>query len=267
MEQYQSINNKYFYIEGLTDQGNRNENQDSYLIEEHPILNNTVIAAVFDGVGGEKYGKETSMYANYLFKSYFLDSKYFDEDTIRRRIHDIHYKIMNHTSGYTTLSLAILNPSYTYISNIGDSRIYTYNNKLKLITEDDSLVWKYVKEGKLSIDDLRFLKENNVITRCLGDYRLRSIDVKKIKTPKEMIITSDGVHDILSLKMLKLILKQYKDEDVVPKIILDSLTERDYIEEKASDYLLYHTNEPFNAKTYPGKDNTTVVLVKKKRPL
>ena len=74
-----------------------------------------------------------------------------------------------------------------------------------------------------------------------------------------MIITSDGVHDILSLKMLKLILKQYKDEDVVPKIILDSLTERDYIEEKASDYLLYHTNEPFNAKTYPGKDNTTAV--------
>ena len=96
------------------------------------------------------------------------------------------------------------------INNVNEDEDTSYDD----IEEDKELI-RYLNEdregyGDLEIDD-EFIYHPDEDTKNAVNLEENPIDDEfLIKTPKEMIITSDGVHDILSLKMLKLILNAYK---------------------------------------------------------
>lgn len=69
--------------------------------------------------------------------------------------------------GTTLTALLFVNQDY-FIAQIGDSRAYLMKEELMQLTEDQSLVMKEVKEGRLTEEKAKYDKRRNIILQCLG---------------------------------------------------------------------------------------------------
>lgn len=241
--------------------------EDSILIATHPNNDDFKVLAISDGMGGLNNGELAS---NIVLKQILLwieslnSSKYYQPDYIYK---DLYYVLKEidelvdrkcHGGG-TTLALAIILDKKTILANIGDSRIYLYNNKLNQYGFDHSVAWSYYAWGKIkNKDDLRFHKSNNQIYNALGGKIPFGLNSSLIDNNDyiDLYLFTDGVTDCLSeLEINELINQNINniDEEIVKKAI-NSISRQDYLDK----------NQFYN-EILGGKDNTSVaVLVKKK---
>lgn len=255
--------NDYFIIDSQTNKGNRTENQDSILIAPHPKKNDLILASVADGVGGYFYGKETSTFVNNLLKNFFENHTVFTEKQIENQLTHINDLLISDKElGYTTLSLVIANPYKTIIASAGDSRVYSYNHELKQETNDETEVWELYKDNLITKDDLRYIYGSNILTNCFGDRYFKTPKAKTIPTPNLLLLTSDGVHDVLSDKHLQYIIENSSERKKIKKIINDALTYKEKISEDAMDRIL-DSNSLFYDDNTPAHDNVSAVMIKK----
>ena len=153
----------------------------------------------------------------------------------------------------TTLTCAIINDTHTVIANIGDSRAYTVkNNRIEQITKDDSVVWYYYEQGELTKEELRFHRENSLITKCIGpDYNIQpEITVIENDSYDGILLFTDGVTDCLSdSKIQKLV---HSDKETLAQTIIQEAVYGKPVKRipKGKNFYL-----PKN-----GKDNATVAL-------
>ena len=69
----------------------------------------------------------------------------------------------------TTITMAYVFKSQTFIGHVGDSRAYLINNEeIKQITEDHSLVNELIKNGSITADEAINHPKRNLITRAIG---------------------------------------------------------------------------------------------------
>ena len=265
--------NKLLYV-ASTNKGLRENNEDYYKVSIHPQDPNLIMALVADGVGGYAAGEIASFYVAERLNQFFIslapeeinDSNPFILK-LKKEFEKINQEMLNNASylGVTTLSCAFITKDHLIIAQIGDTRIYTYNQTLTQITDDESEVWPFYQDGLILKDDIRFISGNNVITNAIGDalYLPAKIRVLTNNAIQALLLTTDGITDILSEKTLNQLFHQYflKDpEKVIEQIIQLSIygnqeTITDEIEERillANQYSLYETK--------PGKDNATAVL-------
>lgn len=250
---------------GLT----RQVNEDFYGVFFHPQNKNLILATLADGMGGYKYGEKASAFAVAEISKAFKQSSEKDINDSENYQNYLNDKIKeinkNLKFGGTTLTGAIINENDIITFNIGDSRTYGYNDKLTQLTEDDSYLWPLYKTGKIYKDDIRFIEGNNVMSEALDGLNLPiNPKYKIVKKDKydALLLTSDGIHDILSDEQMEAIIKNnfFTPQNIVYRLVYESLNYEEEISDEALERIENISGIPIY-KTTPGKDNSTAVLV------
>ena len=242
-----------------TDPGKqRDNNEDYYMLPVLDTISQVILDEkgylfiLCDGVGGTKAGEVASQTAaEDILKDYYKLSTPSPQKSLVDTIIKINTKIKQlscqndrYKGMATTLTALLIHQEQIHVCSVGDSRVYCLRQgTLTQLTEDQSHVWKYYKQGELSKDEIRFHPLNNVLTHALGSNELLHIhDIDQHK--QECLIgdiylmCSDGLTDMLSDKKVQQIMAQQIDLEDISNELIDS------------------------ANRYGGKDNITLILVK-----
>lgn len=193
------------------------------------IAKTPCIFAVCDGMGGEANGELASLtvvkilskYAEKI-KSSVLHYKNVDDpvQVFISAANKVICDIMRENSFRmgTTLAFAVISDDFVRAYNIGDSRIYKFQNGiLSRISEDHTVAAQKIKMGLLTPESARHDKTRHILTRCLGVFEEEMILTPNIIPPvltkdaSNLLICSDGLTDMLSDSQIQDILSKNKD--------------------------------------------------------
>lgn len=144
-----------------------------------------VLLAVADGVGGLAGGETASKIAVEKLNQWwdasignmYCDSpgsvKYHISENLDAVVQDINaalFSVGRETGRKmgTTLSILFIMDDWYCIKHVGDSRIYLISEELQQLTEDDSLLNKYLKSGEQRLSTECYHTLANTLTNCLG---------------------------------------------------------------------------------------------------
>lgn len=226
------------------DVGRKRSNQeDSVIILEHQGNPNFKLMAVADGMGGHQCGEVASSYTLDRLSDWFnrLSEDFFNypdqlQEQLEIELKHISKELYKHLGskkdnlvGGTTFTGAIITKDKTIISSVGDSRAYIlHDGELELVTRDESLVWhQLLKEKKgeqptmEDIDNLRFMANNNLITKCIGDKDIGNVQSTIIDNDSydKLLIFTDGITDIMSHKEIEFICQTTPPEAITKSIV------------------------------------------------
>lgn len=229
------------------DIGKRRGNQeDAVIILEHPENPEFKLLAVSDGMGGVELGDKASSYLTQQlarwFKALPADLYSFPlevQTLLNKKIAQISSEIYKqYNEPYNgircgaTVVASIVTQDYTINSTVGDSRIYTIkDDRLDLITRDESAVWPPYKSAKdmtpEELDDLRFVRNNNEILRCIGQG-MSANHIQSLMIPNnsydKLILLSDGVTDLLSQEDIRVISRTYPTDKITHELVQAAIT-------------------------------------------
>lgn len=186
----------------------REENQDKVAVCE--FEDGRVLAAVFDGMGGERAGEEASRIAKEEFMSHFtklyrnsmdphalrnlLISSVSAANTVIYTTARINYK--NFGMG-TTCVAAFSDEKGISVVNVGDSRAYLYsNNTFRQITSDHTVVNMLLEHGRISPAEISMHPQRHMLTRAVGVEKTVKPDYFRIDNAGsgyELLLCSDGL--------------------------------------------------------------------------
>lgn len=205
----------------LTDPGKvRDHNEDSVIIVKD--MNNEVLLAVADGMGGHRNGEVASSIAISHIGKRFADisSVGTKEDAInfiKEIVSEANVLIYKHTSSHpesvgmgTTIVLAILTNNFLLFGNIGDSSGYVIkNDKIHKVTTDHTLVNLLVKSGELTKEEAKEHPRKNVLMKALGATNTVEMDVISIDEEVDgILLCSDGLTNMLTDEQITKVLNE-----------------------------------------------------------
>ncbi len=205
----------------LTDPGKvREHNEDSVIIVKD--MNNEVLMAVADGMGGHRNGEVASSIAISHIGKRFADisSVGTKEDAInfiKEIVSEANVLIYKHTSSHpesvgmgTTIVLAILTNNFLLFGNIGDSSGYVLkNDKIHKVTTDHTLVNLLVKSGELTKEEAKEHPRKNVLMKALGATNTVEMDVISIDEEVDgILLCSDGLTNMLTDEQITKVLNE-----------------------------------------------------------
>ncbi len=260
------INSDLEFLDCATITGSvRPNNEDFVCATTSPLKPNYKLLVVCDGMGGQNRGEIASeivsseivkWFNNYNFSSGFDNVKEEITNVLKQSKKLI--KQETFLSG-TTVTFAIIGENNTFIGNVGDSRTYTIKNGiLEQITKDDSEVWEKFyncEPQQLSKDDLRFLRNNNVLIDVIDDmpydFELQSYIIPN-SDYDGIILFSDGVTDILSDETISRIYRNSDKKELLDKLLYEACYGDFDIPRDDCDEVMYPPR--------PGKDNASIAL-------
>lgn len=205
----------------LTDPGKvREHNEDSVIIVKD--MNNEVLMAVADGMGGHRNGEVASSIAISHIGKRFADisSVGTKEDAInfiKEIVSEANVLIYKHTNSHpesvgmgTTIVLAILTNNFLLFGNIGDSSGYVLkNDKIHKVTTDHTLVNLLVKSGELTKEEAKEHPRKNVLMKALGATNTVEMDVISIDEEVDgILLCSDGLTNMLTDEQITKVLNE-----------------------------------------------------------
>ena len=216
---------------GLTDKGKtRNENQDSFLIEDCEKASSSIMA-LCDGMGGANAGGLASELSAKAFVNHVYHhlstypTRQTDYPRLMREACDeangvafAYSQFGDHLTGMgTTLVAAVLRRNGSgYVLNVGDSRAYQlHRHSLKQITRDHSLVEELVEAGIITHEQARHHPQKNVITRALGSDREVDADIYTVNVAlgDSLLLCSDGLSNIVPEDEITAVLSDSADAE------------------------------------------------------
>ncbi len=174
-----------FLVMADTDIGNtRKTNQDSVsVIVADTSIGPVALGIMCDGMGGLAKGEMASAtVVNAMinwFKNDFpklIDSG-IDDGLIRTEWTNIiknqnelikAFGVQNKINLGTTISAILLTQQRYYIVNVGDSRIYEIIDNVRQITEDQTVVARELKYGRITAEQAKDDPRNSVLLQCVG---------------------------------------------------------------------------------------------------
>lgn len=236
-------------------------NQDSLCIKvADTSLGKVVLAVICDGMGGLAKGEVASASVINAFSEWFeqelpLQLGDGDRDEIRYRwdriIKEQNQRIAEYGRrigiqlGTTVTALLIIDSTFMLIGHVGDSRVYRLDQKLEILTEDQTVVGREVRRGTLTPEQAKLDPRRNVLLQCIGASKLVEPQFMA-GTPKRgevYMLCSDGFRHMLS------------EAEIYHAFSPASLRDEAIMEQKAKE--LVELN-----KQRQETDNITVVLVK-----
>lgn len=202
-----------------TDIGIRKEtNQDSICVRlaetEKGII---AFAIICDGMGGLEKGEVASATVITAFSKWFekelpyllAKENCFDEVRYRweRIIKEQNQNIAEYGRKYhiqlgTTLTVMLINEVGQYIiGHVGDCRAYKITNEtLNVLTEDQTVVAREVKQGRLTIEQAMVDPRKNVLLQCIGASKVVEPDFiyGDIMPDECYMLCSDGFRHVIS---------------------------------------------------------------------
>ena len=232
------LNTKHIDSVSISKKGvTRRENQDRSLIKTLP--EDTVIAAIADGIGGESAGYVAAQMAissieelqtiqqnNEIISLKALFKKS-DEEILKASTKNPAYENMG-----TTLIAVFIKKQKAYWIHAGDSRLFLLRkNKLKQITQDHTLAKFLLDEGEITKKELKTHYSRHILDQCVGHGECEpdtgSVSLKKNDL---LILSTDGLHKTLHHNEIEIIL----NADAKNKIKAERLL-RKTIEAKGND--------------------------------
>lgn len=185
------------------------------------------ILAIADGVGGNNAGAV----ASHFVATKLSTQKDINFETLKRINNDLVQLSCNENSYSkmaTTLSGVLFSRSENKLFSIGNTRVFSLQGGkyLKQLTNDDTTINYLIATGQLSIQEAENFDKKNEITACFGGgttdlFRIKISTLDTINSP--IIITSDGIHDHLSVDRIEEIIEQYgMTEEACKAIIAES---------------------------------------------
>jgi len=219
----------------------RAANEDSFLAQS-PIF------AVADGMGGHAAGDLASAaVVNRLSEvntTDFLETAQIDA-ALLRATEDIDVVAVGSALGVGTTATGVVltmldgNP-YFAVFNIGDSRVYAYDNgNLYQVTVDHSVVQEMVDAGMLTREQAERHPDSNIITRAVGFGSPPSPDywMLPLTAGTRLLVCSDGLN------------KELGDEDILAHLAADQPARQ------TADALVVDT------LAAGGRDNVTIIVI------
>lgn len=205
-----------YLVSANTDVGiTKDTNQDSVLVKQMRVNGeNIVLAVLCDGMGGLEKGELASASIVYAFDQWVasdlqnLVQSGLTAEKLRiqweRVLSDMSCKIMEYgksqgvSLGSTVVAILLTDTEY-YVVNVGDSRAYEITDELHLLTEDQTLVEREVKQGNITPDQAKIDPRRNILLQCVGATEIVYPDMFAGKTKKNAVymLCSDGFrHEI-----------------------------------------------------------------------
>lgn len=257
--------NLQFISEMYSDAGIwRRMNQDACCVRIMKIGGHSIIlAAVCDGAGGMQEGDYASKSTIQFFNNWFdytasrnIQGKD-QEELVRYFCREIEQCIQKQNrliyeyaqdkgiQTGTTLTLLLIVDRRYITAQVGDSRAYRIGRELQQLTEDQSVVAREVRAGRLSPKEAKHDRRRNVILQCIGAPGNLEIAYESGNVGGEDIffLCSDGfVHEL-------------EDDEIKEFLKPVLLVDRASIKKRLMDAVSL-------VRERGEKDNITVVLVK-----
>ena len=209
------------------------------------------VYAVADGVSGQAGGEIASRIAIDTLRMYYV-LPHVDIpaiDRLRNVFSEAHRRIEEYGETHpeyrgmgTTMTTIVLQDRNLFYGHVGDSRLYlihTGSRDILQLTEDHTLLNKFVKEGKLTPEEAA-QEDNNVLEQALGcvaKIRVDTGEYDNLEPGDIILLSSDGLTDLVpDVKIRDIILSSVSLPDAGRRLI-DKANQRG------------------------GKDNITVVLI------
>lgn len=191
-------------------------NQDSLVIKSGKCNAKEVVLAVLcDGMGGLNKGElasaETvrrfSKWAEWRLPEIIEQSAMFEliKDDWNAMVVDINQQLYiygqeNHTNLGTTITGIVIIDNEYLIINVGDSRTYILDEDIYQLTEDQSLIAREVKLGRITEEQAKTDPRKNVLLQCVGateDIQVEFYD-GKLAPGQGVLLCSDGLRHVVS---------------------------------------------------------------------
>lgn len=199
-----------FVVAVQTDKGNiKKNNQDSVSVQiADSYKGRSAMAVLCDGMGGLSKGELASAVVTREFNKWFsnkfplwLESEKWEEISsdwaviIKEANKKLNYYGQKNgvNLGTTVTAVLFFKGKYIYI-HVGDSRFYCLKDNINQITEDQTLICREIKEGKITPEQAVTDPRRNVLLQCVG----ASKDVKpeigygNVTSGSTYLLCSDG---------------------------------------------------------------------------
>lgn len=252
-------------VTALSDVGNvRQFNEDSVAVDaDYGIL------ALADGMGGHRAGEVASRLATEIL----MDGLTAAVAGFRPNMHqhapllaveqsinranraiieagrvDVKYQGMG-----TTLALALFYDNQVALAHVGDSRIYRVrDNRLQLLTRDDSLLRDQVELGLISAAEASQSHNRSLVTRALGlaDTVAPHIAQDDAEPGDVYLVCSDGLNDLVDDDDIELIVTSLRANlPLAAQILVQAAKDNGGVDNVS--VVLARVREPFPAE-HPG---------------
>ena len=219
---------------GLVDVGVCEDHNDDRAVIGTKLLSKGVIsgivqtpyisAAICDGVGGMQRGDRAAEITCEVFakKTYGTGKTMTDIinaiESANEKVYLTKIQENSPNSLFTTIAGIYVDDAHLFVGNVGDSRVYRLRYQyLMRLSKDHSLVQEMVDSGKLTPEQAFSHKKKNVITNCIGLFKLvspRVIDLSDDIQERDLFfICSDGISDALKDEEIRDILIEYRNSD------------------------------------------------------
>ncbi len=176
--------------------GQRTTNEDCILVDEELGL-----YIVADGVGGLEKGEVASKMACEKVLECTKEGRKLDYS-----VYEAHGALVDQIEGNhskkgmaTTMAAVLFKDNKYQVSWVGDTRVYLWDGKLKLLTKDDSYVEKLFEHGLIGVEDMDTHPDRNVISQALGMTR-KEVTINNnsgtLERNQVLLICSDGLYSI-----------------------------------------------------------------------
>lgn len=165
------------------------------------------LICVADGVGGNNAGEEASSFVLEALADY----QWSDDDAMREKLMEINLQLIamskedsKLSNMATTLSGVCIKDGELKIVHVGNTRVYAMQGHyLKQLTSDHT-VYNWLKSlGR--IEEAEACNKNE-ITSCFGggdEKLLEKLYVQSVNEVKTLLLTSDGIHEYVSIDDLE----------------------------------------------------------------
>jgi PPM family protein phosphatase len=200
----------------------REGNEDAILIKD-PLY------AVADGMGGHRGGEVASNLALQTVEQMFAQRQGTLTEQVERANRAVFERSQSDrdVSGMgTTLTAALIEGGAVRLAHVGDSRAYLFRGgKLKLLTEDHTLVHRMVVEGEITETEAENHPHRSVLTRALGvegDVRVDETKVE-VREGDRLLLCTDGLTGMLSEEEIESILRDVRDpQEAVDRLVREA---------------------------------------------
>jgi serine/threonine protein phosphatase PrpC len=208
-----------FNVEMHTDIGIRKAtNQDSIAYKEAQTDKGTILFAIIcDGMGGLAKGELASATIIRAFSEWFENElpaqlscenitdevRYHWDRLIKKLNQDIaEYGRQNRIQLGSTITAMLFLENGTYlIAHVGDSRAYKItNNNIEILTEDQTVVAREIKMGRLTAEQAEKDPRRNVLLQCVGASKIvEPVYIRgSYSRGEEYMLCSDGFRHVIS---------------------------------------------------------------------
>lgn len=206
----------------MTDVGRKREvNQDYVFVTDESVGPFKNLLVVADGMGGHKAGDFASKYTVDVLREEIAHTTYKEPEEILRhavtiannKLIDVAATDVKLEGMGTTLVAATIVDKTLYFANVGDSRLYLINDKIRQISKDHSLVEEMVRLGGIKAEEARNHPDKNIITRAIGVKKNVEADIYEYRLKKNDVILmcTDGLSNMVENEDIFDIVKGSRD--------------------------------------------------------